>query len=199
MGEVAALYVDARGVYANLPDVDVWGIERDARKYAGPWPVVAHPPCSRWCKPLALVNQTRYGHRIGDDGGCFSSALSAICAHGGVLEHPAESYAWDRFALSKPPRRGWQYDHETKGWVCQVSQSAYGHRARKRTWLLYVGPPPPPLRWAEPEPTATTSWLPNTTVPRQRLSKREASATPIAFRDMLLSLARLAGEGRRVA
>lgn len=45
---IAALYVARGGCYFGLPDVDPWGEERDARKYAGPWPVVAHPPCERW-------------------------------------------------------------------------------------------------------------------------------------------------------
>jgi hypothetical protein len=59
---VAALYVDsARGAYVGLPGVDVWGWatrdgqqidafaeHRDARLYAGPYPVVAHPPCGPW-------------------------------------------------------------------------------------------------------------------------------------------------------
>lgn len=45
---IAALYVEKNGVYYGLPDVDPWDKERDARLYAGPWPVVAHPPCSTW-------------------------------------------------------------------------------------------------------------------------------------------------------
>jgi hypothetical protein len=45
---IAALYVQRGGVYCGLPDVEPWDEERDARKYVGPWPVVAHPPCQRW-------------------------------------------------------------------------------------------------------------------------------------------------------
>lgn len=45
---IAALFVEVDGCYAGLPDVDPWPIERDARQYAGPHPVVAHPPCQRW-------------------------------------------------------------------------------------------------------------------------------------------------------
>lgn len=47
---VAALYVEAGGSYYGLPGVDPWDETRDARLYAGPWPVVAHPPCQRWGK-----------------------------------------------------------------------------------------------------------------------------------------------------
>jgi hypothetical protein len=42
---IAALYVETGGCYFGLPDVDPWDQARDARLYAGPWPVVAHPPC----------------------------------------------------------------------------------------------------------------------------------------------------------
>jgi len=52
---VAALYVQANGCYKGLPDVDPWDEVRDARKYDGPYPVVAHPPCSRWCRLAGLV------------------------------------------------------------------------------------------------------------------------------------------------
>lgn len=46
---VAALYVQLGGVYYGLPGVEPWGLpERDAREYAGPYLVIAHPPCARW-------------------------------------------------------------------------------------------------------------------------------------------------------
>src|SRR5438874_11557399 len=70
---VAALYVDPKGVYANLPDVEVWDEARDARQYGGPYPVVAHPPCAAWCRWAALRERDGYGRR-GDDGGMFESA-----------------------------------------------------------------------------------------------------------------------------
>ena len=90
---VAALYVETGGVYFGLPDVDPWDEARDARLYAGPWPVVAHPPCQRWCQ-LASVNEKRWGARIGEDHGCFAAALHAVRTFGGVLEHPAHTLAW---------------------------------------------------------------------------------------------------------
>ena len=89
---IAALYVDPKGAYANLPGVELWDKQRDARLYAGPHSVVAHPPCGRWCKLAALV-EARYGHKRGEDGGCFAAALAAVRAFGGVLEHPAFSAA----------------------------------------------------------------------------------------------------------
>jgi hypothetical protein len=187
---LAALFVQTGGHYFGLDGVDPWDEARDARTYNGPHPVVAHPPCTRWCQ-LAYIVQKRYGHKVGDDGGAFAAALEAVRRWGGVLEHPAFSYAWPAFGLPKPPRTGWQRT-TCGGWVCQVSQSAYGHRARKRTWLYYVGSnPPPSLNWDEPAPTAQVSFCKNHgDSPLPRLSKKEASRTPIAFRDALLSIAR---------
>ena len=58
---IAALHVEYRGVYAGLPDVDLWDRDRDARTYAGPWPVVAHPPCARWGRSWGgHPNSSRY-------------------------------------------------------------------------------------------------------------------------------------------
>lgn len=190
MIQVAALFVQTDGAYFGVPGVDPWDEPRDAKQYRGPHPVVAHPDCSRWCQ-LAYINQKRYDHKVGDDGGVFGFALTAVRCQGGVLEHPAFSYAWPAFGLQRPPRAEWQQCEET-AWVCQVSQAAYGHRARKLTWLYYVGGRPPfPLRWTVPEPTAQVSFCKNHgNSPLPRLSKKEAKATPPAFRDMLIDLAR---------
>ena len=62
--KIAALYVEKDGPYFGLPHVDPWPIERDARKYRGPFPVVAHPPCERWGRywsggPSAKVRRAR--------------------------------------------------------------------------------------------------------------------------------------------
>lgn len=188
---IAALFVQTGGAYFGLPGVDPWDEARDARKYLGTDPVVAHPPCSRWCKPLAKVNQTRYGHKIGDDGGCFYSAFLNVLTYGGVLEHPAHSYAWDHFKLIKPKRGEWIAAIKNMYWVTEVSQSAYGHKARKKTWLLYSGrKTPQSLDWSDPKGTHLTSWLQRTSRVAPRITKKEADKTPPAFRGLLLSLAR---------
>lgn len=185
---IAALFVQTAGAYFGLPGVDTWDEPRDARKYEGPHPVVAHPPCARWCKPLAKVNETRYGHKIGDDGGAFRHSLMTVLAFGGVLEHPAHSYAWDHYKLQKPKRGSWQ--NAGMYWVTEVSQSAYGHKARKKTWLLYAGKwEPLALDWSDPKGTHLTSFLKRTSRVAPRLSKKEAIKTSPAFRDLLLSLA----------
>jgi hypothetical protein len=189
---IAALFVQRGGVYWDLPGVDPGDGARDARKYAGPWPVVAHPPCSRWCQ-LAFINQKRYGHRVGDDGGAFAAAFAAVNRWGGVLEHPARSYAWSHFGLPRPVRGEWRTSIFQPGWVTEVSQGAYGHRARKLTWLYVVASESPTVDWSVPAPKAQVSFCKNHgNSPLPRLSKREASATPIPFRDLLLSIARTA-------
>lgn len=191
MSTVAALFVATGGAYFGIPDVDPWDESRDARTYRGPHPVVAHPPCARWCKPLAKVNETRYGHKVGDDGGCFRHALLMVAALGGVLEHPAHTYAWDYFHLPKPKRGEWIKQGSV--WVTEVSQSAYGHKARKRTWLLYSGrQPTSEVDWSDPPGTHLTSWLQRTRRVAPRITKKEADKTPEAFRDLLLALARSA-------
>ncbi|ABD27196.1 hypothetical protein Saro_2760 [Novosphingobium aromaticivorans DSM 12444] len=102
---MSALFVQEDGCYAGLPHVDCWPKARDARKYRGPFPIVAHPPCQLW-GAMAAVNYARWGgehNRPGNDGGCFAFALEAVNFFGGVLEHPAKSRAWAEFGLGSGP------------------------------------------------------------------------------------------------
>ncbi len=193
---VAALFVERGGPYFNLPDVDPWDLSRDARVYAGPHPVVAHPPCARWCRLAGLVEK-RWGHKKGDDGGCFAAALAAVRAFGGVLEHPAWSDAWAAFDLPIPMRGGGWQRGLCGGWSCYVEQGRYGHAAQKATWLYAFGVDLPALRWghvADQETHARVSWCGNATrgAVRPRIKQKAASATPPAFRDELLAMARTA-------
>jgi hypothetical protein len=196
---IAALFVEKNGCYSGLPNVDLWDIERDARKYEGPSAVVAHPPCFLWVN-LAAVNWKRYQRQLpawypgGGDDGCFKSALTSARRFGGVLEHPANSHAWSEFGLEHPKRvGGWSRSPRLLGWtewVCEVWQSAYGHPARKRTWLLYVSSrwnnDPPDLDWSRQPGTHQVGWFDRN---KPTLSKKQAIATPHAFRDALIGLA----------
>lgn len=202
VGSVAALYVETGGCYFDLPGVDCWDEARDARTYAGPHSVVAHPPCQRW-GAMAAVNYARWGgehNRPGNDGGCFASALAAVREWGGILEHPAKSRAWEHHGLTAPRVRGWQRCLDD-GWVCEVWQSAYGHRANKATWLYAFGVAPLELDWSRPVGTHQIGFYDQRgkAANKPTLGRAEASATPPAFRDLLLSIARTASAERRGA
>jgi hypothetical protein len=195
---VAALFVQTGGAYFGLPGVDPWDEPRDATRYPGPHPVVAHPPCQRWCRLAGLV-EARWGHRRGEDGGLFAAALAAVRRWGGVLEHPAYSAAWPAYGIPRPPSVGGWVRGLCGGWSCQVEQGRYGHRAHKATWLYAYGVTTlPSLRWCSSpghrsEALALVSWCGNRVASgelRPRLGKREASATPTEFRDLLIELAR---------
>lgn len=197
MANVAALYVDPGGHYGGLVGRDwTWDIVRDARNYNGPHPVVAHPPCQLWVN-FAALNFKRYGgehNRPGNDGGKFAHALRCVREFGGVLEHPAGSKAWAEFGLLAPKSgAGWQQSVAGE-WTCEVWQSAYGHKARKRTWLFYVGDvPPAPADWKHAPGSHQVGWFDRI---KPTLSKREASLTPFAFAEYLVNLARSARKSR---
>lgn len=134
---VAALFTAYAGPYWKEPSVWPWSVElRDARTYAGPYPVVAHPPCARWGRYWHGSPQRPHQFKKGDDGGCFEAALASVRTYGGVLEHPAFSHAWARFGLSPPPTGStWASAGDGVGMTCYVDQGFYGHRASKPTWL----------------------------------------------------------------
>ena len=200
---IAALFVESDGCYSGLPGVELWDRERDARNYAGPHAVVAHPPCERWGRmwfgsPLR-PDKTKY--RLGDDNGCFEAALCAVRTYGGVLEHPEASRAWDDFELMHPPRSGaWVSADFEGGWTCYVEQGHYGHMGRKGTWLYAHSVELPSLRWGysgqrlDPVLLAKRGYqyakrCGMTGAIGSKRKKKLRGATPPAFRDLLLSIA----------
>jgi hypothetical protein len=199
--EIAALYIEPDGVYANQPGIDAWCEMRDARCYAGPYPVVAHPPCQRWGRFWHGSTRKPHQFALGDDGGCFAAALASLRAFGGVLEHPADSRAWQMFGIPHPKRGAGWLDIGGGGWTCYVQQGQYGHLANKGTWLLYYGQQPPfDLNWTigeqrlDPVALAKHGYKKASRIGiiammggKDKTKKRKA--TPIAFRDALIKLA----------
>lgn len=210
--KVAALYVETGGCYFGVEGVDPWDEARDARKYAGPHPVVAHPPCQRWGRYWHGSTRKPHTHKLGDDGGCFAAALRDLRRFGGVLEHPCDSHAWAHFGLSKPPRTGGWIEAAPGLWTCCVYQGHYGHLSGKATWLLVAGvrrEALPALRWGKTEQRIHPVALERYGYEKARRigmmamvggkdKTRIRSATPPAFRDVLLSIARSVSLDHRI-
>ena len=206
---IAALYVQRGGSYWDLEGVDPWDEARDARQYAGPWPVVAHPPCQRWGRYWSGGPSAKVRRELGDDGGCFAAALASVREWGGVLEHPEASHAWRTFGLIAPMRGGgWSVAGDGVGWTCCVEQGAYGHKARKATWLYAVRCELPRLsarasgdfvRLDEGFHSPEERKRAIKTGACQRLSKHQRAATPTEFRDVLITMARSVADRREVA
>ena len=190
--KIAALFVHSNGCYIDAPVVDMWPEDRDARNYIGDVPIIAHPPCQLWGK-MAKINYKRWGgdhNKPGNDGGCFKFALDTVNRVGGVIEHPAQTYAWNEYGLSKPEKNKWV--KSGIGWVCEVWQSAYGHKANKATWLYYVGKSKPfDLIWDRPKGSHQVGYYDQRgkSANKPTLNKKESNATPIKFRDELIKLA----------
>ena len=195
------LFVMKDSHYKTL-GLECYDEKADARTYLGNAPVVAHPPCQLWGK-MANVNYARWGgehNKPGNDGGCFRFALDTVNKFGGVLEHPAESYAWPAHGLQRPPRTGWA--RSGQGWVCEVWQSAYGHRANKRTWLYCAGTDAPiEPRWERITGTHQIGFHDQRGKARNKptLGKREANGTPPEFAAYLIELARGCATGSNAA
>lgn len=193
--DVAVLFADPKGSYAGLTGVDLWDEARDARLYSGPWPVVAHPPCQRWCRFAKGIEKQYPQHRVGDDGGCFKAALDAVRTYGGVLEHPAHSLAWAAFELPVPYKNGGWVTNIGGGWSAYVEQGRYGHPMRKATWLYATTTTE--LRWGHTPDNAMLGqfkWGSRLYKPEHDRNRPRVDAlhstTPEEFRDVLLNMAR---------
>lgn len=126
--QVAVLFARADSCYKTIPCCDVWDAERDARKWAGGAPVVAHPPCRAWGQLRHLANPRP------DEKELAVWAVAQVRKFGGVLEHPKKSTLWPVVGLPQPGQRD-----EFGGWTLPIFQSWWGHKAEKATFLYIVG------------------------------------------------------------
>lgn len=188
---VAALYIDPRGPYPSLLGPEFcWDEARDARTYAGPWPVVAHPPCGPWGRLSHLCTKQDASHG--------PIAFEIVRRFGGVLEQPAWSRMFSECRapagqlgrVSNPDKWG--------GCTIEVNQCDWGHVARKPTWIYIAGPA---VVGTLPERREPTHWVSGGRSKRRTgyggrrpanilaCSAEQRRRTPIDFARWLISLA----------
>lgn len=126
---VAALFVRSDSVYKEMPEVDAYDMDRDARTYDGPYPVVAHPPCRAWGRLRTFANPRP------DERNLARLAVALVREFGGVLEHPAGSTLWRSQGMPTPGNG----QDEAGGWTLAAPQHWWGHKAEKATWFYIVG------------------------------------------------------------
>lgn len=179
---ISVLFVANNSVYKTMTDssgvpLDCWDEERDAMKWTGGNPIVAHPPCRLWCM-LA-----RFSSAPESEKELAWFALKQVREFGGVLEHPAFSKFFMTADLPRPGKR------DEYGFTIGVEQHWFGHPSRKKTWVYVcgIGPkelPDIPLRMAHYQNVFTGH---GRKAPAKRREFR--SATPPAFARWLVETA----------
>ena len=190
MGQVAVLFARVDSVYKTMPDCDVWDIERDARRWPGGCPVVAHPPCRAWGR------LRHFAKPRADEKELAIFAVAQVRRFGGVLEHPLSSLLWPEAGLPLPgaPRVAWG------GWSLPIHHIWFGQRARKATLLYGVGCPPaeiPDMPLVLGEPTHVIQSRKRHDY-RPHVTKAEREHTPASLAVWLVDLARRCGASREV-
>ncbi|WP_186260429.1 hypothetical protein [Burkholderia gladioli] len=187
MSDVAVLFARQDSIYKKLPGCDVWDIERDARRYGGTSPVVAHPPCRAWGRLRHFAKPRP------DEKALALFAVERVRQLGGVLEHPAHSLLWAAAGLPAPGQRD-----EFGGYTLPVHQHWWGHRAEKATWLYIVGCEPAdlpeiPLVLGKAQFVVGTSGRRRDGTRsglKREIKKSEREATPIDFARWLVAVAK---------
>jgi len=196
MQTVAVLFARADSIYKTLPGCDVWDIERDALRWPGGAPVVAHPPCRAWGR-LRHFARPRPGERE-----LALWTVNQVRLHGGVLEHPVGSQLWPLAGLpSLGERDAWG------GWTLPIYQHCFGHRAEKATLLYIVGCDPAgiptmPIIMGEPQFVVGTSGRRRDGTRSKlkgEITKAEREATPPLLAEWLVELARRCAPPHRKA
>lgn len=173
-------------MFASPPAVDVWDAQRDALRWPGGCPVVAHPPCRGWGGLRHMATRVRAGEK---ELGLW--AVEQVRKWGGVLEHPKGSTLWKAAGMPAIEERD-----EYGGWTLEIHQHWWGHKAEKATWLYIVGCEPddiPPIRLRTTRPTHVVSTGHGLREGdpgfRSRVTDAEREHTPPALAQWLVELA----------
>ena len=166
---VAVLCTRPRSPYHDIEGADCFDLARDCRTFKGDAPVVAHPPCRSWGR------LRRFAKPRADEQEVAVFCLDAVRRCGGVLEHPEGSHLL-RHLLGAFRGRVDAYG----GRIVALDQQAFGHRARKRTWLYVVRRGLPVIELAFASPASTV----------RLMGSAERERTPPAFARWLVDLAR---------
>lgn len=184
-GQVAALFVREDSFYKSMPGVDCWDIGRDARKWPGGCPVVAHPPCRAWGKLRAFAKP-----RLEEKELAFF-AVEQVRRFGGVLEHRRGSSLWAAADLPAPVAGlvdGWG------GWTLPVFQCWFGRKAERSALLYIVGIAPGdlpamPIRLGEASHVVAPSSGGSAGGLRKSITKAEGEHAPPDFARWLVEIA----------
>src|SRR5690606_15729155 len=163
-----------------LSGVDVWDEARDARRWPGGCPVVAHPPCRAWGRLRHFANPRP------DEKDLARWAVRQVRQWGGVLEHPADSTLWHDQGLPRPGQRD-----QFGGWTLAAPQKWWGHKAEKATWFYIEGCNPtdiPPLPYMM-RAAAYVGQSRKRHDYRPHITKAEREHTPPALAAWLIALA----------
>jgi hypothetical protein len=127
------------------------------------------------------------------------TAVAQVQKWGGVLEQPADSRLWAHCGLPKPGE--WFGVDALGGMSIAVEQCAWGHVARKRTWLYIVGVPVrdvlpgikrggTPTHWVSGGRGRVGKKSKTTCVPPgiKVCSAQQRRRTPLAFAEWLIDL-----------
>lgn len=180
--KVSALYVHADTIYRQFADVDCWDEQRDARKYNGPYPVIAHPPCRLWAGMRGLSSAPAEEKLLA----CL--AVDQVIRFGGVLEHPVRSQLFekviDQISVSK------------RCFSQNIDLTWFGFGSVKRTRLFFSGItpqeiPPIPFRLCYPTSVIKTSKRGKCVLPEIKGKSKGRSATPPMLAAWLVECAKL--------
>lgn len=181
--KITALYIRKDSIYKTL-GIDCWDAERDARKWPGGNPVIAHPPCRSWGNFSWRSNGNE------EEKALAFHAIREVRRYGGILEHPVTSKLWKEGYLPWPG-----IIDDWGGYAICVNQSWWGHRAQKKTFLYIVGCPEkelPAIPLSLDAITHVVGFSRGQLKDPQgikEVSRKEREATPLALAKWLIAVA----------